>query len=103
MASLNSYFSGKLAVITGGSSGIGKAIAYELAALGSNVIIIARDNKKLKITLPLITEKAANHTQHFSYYSVDVCNYRMLKKVIADINKVCHNTRSNLYCPYCIS
>ncbi|MBI2356679.1 SDR family oxidoreductase [Candidatus Dojkabacteria bacterium] len=38
----------KAAVITGGSDGIGKALAIRLASSGFNVITIGRDEKKLK-------------------------------------------------------
>lgn len=41
-------FTGKHVVITGGSSGIGLAVAREFAALGSSVSLIARDFRKLE-------------------------------------------------------
>ena len=39
---------GKVAIVTGGSSGIGKAIAMTLAAEGANVALCARDPAKLQ-------------------------------------------------------
>lgn len=39
---------GKTALITGASSGIGEAFAYEIAAKGANLIITARTAKKLE-------------------------------------------------------
>ena len=42
------YFSNKLAFITGGSSGIGLAIARKLFSYGANLIIIARNSEKLE-------------------------------------------------------
>lgn len=39
------------ALITGGSQGMGKAVAKSLAKKGANVIIVARDEKKLKKAL----------------------------------------------------
>jgi short-subunit dehydrogenase len=37
----------KVSIITGSSSGIGKAISYELASKGSNVVLVARRKDKL--------------------------------------------------------
>ncbi|CAK8698523.1 unnamed protein product [Clavelina lepadiformis] len=40
-------FDGKVAIVTGGATGIGAAIAQELAHLGCNVVIASRDGSKL--------------------------------------------------------
>ncbi len=40
----------KRAIVCGSTQGIGKATAIELANLGANVTLIARDNEKLKDT-----------------------------------------------------
>ena len=41
----------KIALVTGGASGIGKAIAADLALEGATVIITSRSDKKLKDAL----------------------------------------------------
>jgi short-subunit dehydrogenase len=41
-------YKGKVALVTGASSGIGKAYARELAAKGSHVIVVARSKNKLE-------------------------------------------------------
>lgn len=40
-------FRGKAAIVTGGGSGIGRAIAHELAALGAQVVVSGRREEKL--------------------------------------------------------
>jgi citronellol/citronellal dehydrogenase len=40
-------FNGKVAMVTGGGSGIGRCIAHELAALGAHVVLIGRKLEKL--------------------------------------------------------
>lgn len=42
-----SNFNGKVAVVTGGNSGMGLATAKELAAGGAKVVIAGRDRKTL--------------------------------------------------------
>lgn len=49
--------SSKVAVVTGGSRGIGKSIALELAKEGVNLVIVARDEKRLKATAAEISEE----------------------------------------------
>ncbi len=40
-------FKGQVIIVTGGGSGIGRCAAHELAALGANVVLVGRDEKKL--------------------------------------------------------
>ena len=41
-------FAGKVVVVTGGGSGIGRCTAHELAALGAHVVLIGRNLAKLQ-------------------------------------------------------
>lgn len=61
----------KMALITGGSSGIGLALAKELAARGAMIVLAARDEQKLKQALGVLP--AVNGAAH-CYYCVDVCD-----------------------------
>lgn len=48
MANWMSYFSGRHVILTGGSSGIGKAIAFDLAAAGAEITLVARRSSLLE-------------------------------------------------------
>ena len=48
--SLRARVAGKVVVVTGGSSGIGKASAFKIAEAGAKTVIVARDRAKLEAT-----------------------------------------------------
>ncbi|HWB75227.1 MAG TPA: SDR family oxidoreductase [Nannocystaceae bacterium] len=74
-------FAGKLAVITGGSRGLGLVLARALAKRGAVVVILARDEREL--------ERAATHvarTRAEIYYRIcDVTDRADVAATIADI------------------
>ena len=57
---------GRRAVVTGGSKGIGKAIAYELALEGADVAICARGNTELQLTASMLREKTTRKMSLFT-------------------------------------
>jgi 3-dehydrosphinganine reductase len=78
---------GSHVIITGGSSGIGLALAKELAGNGANVTIIARDPKKLEEAKGLIIEymnKKQSYESKVLTYSADVTNFIVLDAAIKD-------------------
>ena len=63
---------GKLAIVTGGSRGIGKAIAWELAREGCDVAICARNADPLQATADEIASDTGrdvyrDRVQHYGY------------------------------------
>ncbi len=72
-------FQGKTAVVCGGSSGIGKAIALEFAKANANVIIVARDEVKLEEVLSQLSKKVF---QHHSYVVADFSVPSFLRKIL---------------------
>lgn len=67
-----SYYAGKKVLVTGGSSGIGRSLALQLAAEGADVAIWARRQSLLDATLAELRAAAQNPAQRFVAMSVDV-------------------------------
>lgn len=65
---MNLDLSGKRAVVCGSTQGIGKASAIELALLGANVTLIARDEQKLK---DVINDLDVSNDQQHDYIIAD--------------------------------
>jgi len=77
---MNVDFTGRKAIICGGSRGIGRAIALGLAASGADVSICARGAETLEATRAEIA--AFGHTAHAA--SVDLGNEAAIKTYIAE-------------------
>ena len=76
--------SNKNALVCGSTQGIGKATAIELAKLGANITLVARNEESLQTvlkeldTLKIIKEK---YKKHDSLLKI------VIERVISDINK----------------
>lgn len=78
---MNLDLKNKSAVVCGSTQGIGKASAIELALLGANIILVARDEEKLKATLKeLDSSKGQKHT----FICADFTKPDELKKKVED-------------------
>ncbi|NJO93640.1 MAG: SDR family oxidoreductase [Hydrococcus sp. RM1_1_31] len=75
-------FNGQHAIITGGSSGIGKATAKLLVSKGSNVSIIARDRTKLEAAKAEIEAAKINPSQQIFTAAADVAHGQQIEKQI---------------------
>ena len=65
----------KVAIVTGGSSGIGASIALRFAEEGANVIIVGRHEDSLK--------EVANKNEKISYVTGDITDSNIVKKIVA--------------------
>ncbi len=85
---MNLNLQGKKAIVCGSTQGIGKASAIELALLGADVTLIARNEEKLK---QVYKELPRPNGQHHDYLVVDFSVPEHLKhsiEVYADSNDI---------------
>src|SRR5690625_1183413 len=80
---MNLNLENKNALICGSTSGIGKAIANELAKQGASVTLLARNEEKLKEVLKSLPNPTLNH----QYAVADFQNTTRVKEVIEGLCK----------------
>jgi short-subunit dehydrogenase len=73
------------ALITGASSGIGAAIARELAGRGHNVVLVARRTERLQ---ELADELAAEHGVRADVLGIDLSDAAARDRLVADIDEL---------------
>lgn len=73
---------GKLAVITGGSSGIGLGIAEALAKQGARILIVARNEKKLAVAAEQLS---ASSREPIETLSADISKLNDVKAIAARV------------------
>jgi 3-dehydrosphinganine reductase len=72
------------ALITGGSSGIGLAVAKALAQEGTSICLLARDKVKLENAIKAVAELASQEDQIFETISCDITDYQDLSQKLED-------------------
>ena len=75
---------GKRALVCGSTQGIGKAIALELASLGANITLVARNEEKLK---QAVAELSAQSTASHNYLVADFSRPDTLQTAINEFSK----------------
>ena len=75
--------SGKTALITGASSGIGKETALTFARNGANLILISRNEEKLKKLL----KDLEKFNVLVDYYAIDITNAALLENLFSQLKK----------------
>ena len=78
---MNLNLKNKNALICGSTAGIGKASAMELADLGVNITLIARNEDKLK---KVLSELPTNQGQNHNYMVADFSDPNSLKKTLSN-------------------
>ena len=74
----------KVVFVTGGSKGIGRAIAEEFASQGADVAIFARVQSDLEATLTHLREVKIRDDQKFAAFQMDVSDPRSVDAAIGD-------------------
>ncbi len=78
---------GKRILVTGASSGIGRAVAIECSKMGAEMILLGRNEERLQETLSQLTQVSGNH--HF--FSMDLSgelNFELLQNLIDTTGKL---------------
>jgi 3-dehydrosphinganine reductase len=78
---------GRTAVVTGGSQGLGLAIAKLLASRGANVVIVAQDLRKLEAAVNEIKASAKSQDQRFHHLSFDLRDPSSAPTILSTVTK----------------
>ncbi|KAL4786060.1 hypothetical protein BJX76DRAFT_141899 [Aspergillus varians] len=79
---------GRTVVITGGSEGMGKAVACQLAEKGANVVIVARTVQKLEEAMEAIKGSAASLIkQRFHLISADLTKPEECERIMTEVTE----------------
>jgi len=78
-------FAGKVVVVTGGGSGIGRCVAHELAALGARVALIGRKEEKLQKVVDEITQDCAASGGGATGHACDIRQEDAVRSTVAAI------------------
>ena len=75
----------KVSIVTGGAGHLGSAISESLAELGSDIIIIGRDDKKGKT---FSEELSSNFNINANFIQADVNSKQSIDSLMKNINKI---------------
>lgn len=78
---------GKRAIVTGGTAGIGKAIAIAYAEQGADVAIFGTNPERAEEVIKALEMKRAVESQFFRSYVLDISNTGVVKSAIEELLK----------------
>ncbi len=79
----HNYFERKVVLITGGSSGIGRACAHLLAARGASVVLIARNRPRLDAAVSVVRSAVRDTPRHIAGIVADVTQPGEIEQAVA--------------------
>ncbi|HEY4388617.1 MAG TPA: SDR family oxidoreductase [Ktedonobacteraceae bacterium] len=82
---MDTRMQGKICVITGGTSGIGKATASGLAQMGATVVIVGRNREKGNAVLDEIQDASGNNA--LSFLLADLSSQASIRQLAAEIKQ----------------
>ena len=85
---------GQLALVTGGSAGIGRAIARELLGFGAEVLIVARDAAALERTRDELADEVADGEVHALV--ADVADEEQRREILDWVEDMCDSRGEGL-------
>ena len=101
---LQKDLTGKVAIVTGGNSGIGKESAKRLGQMGAHVIIACRSRKKGEAALNELKQSGAKGT--FEFAQLDLASLESVKAFCDDFNSkgrgldILLNNAGVMHCPF---
>lgn len=81
----NLDMNGKVVMITGANSGIGKETAIELAKMGANIVMVCRSRKRGEKALEEIKEMA--NSEKIELYIADLADQRSIRSMVERFKK----------------
>jgi len=82
-------FNNKVALVTGGSSGIGLALARLLSQKGAHVWLIARNQERLQGALTQVKSLCCSTEQHCGFIQADITDINQAKEAVDTVTREC--------------
>ncbi len=81
-------FSGRVVIVTGGGSGIGRCTAHELASLGATVVLVGRNADKLRATVEEIESDGGRASEQVCDIRQEDAVRAMVAAVLAEHGRI---------------